>query len=85
MPAYCLPLDYDDHVWRFREERAGYFHKARKSWFSIEMQDAERIDINALDPFDPVHFSGSRSPRKLTDDQFDDNHEAIRNGDTAIY
>lgn len=56
------------------EERAAYYR--------IVGALPDRIDINAMDKNDPVHF---RSPRTLTDDQFDDNQFAIENGDTGIY
>jgi hypothetical protein len=41
-----------------------------------------RIDINALDETDPVHF---QQPRKLTADQADENLFSIENGDGEIY
>jgi hypothetical protein len=48
----------------------------------INAPRSEWIDINAMDETDPVHF---RAPRKLMDDQFDDNQESIQNGDGGIY
>lgn len=72
--------DLNDHVWRFRNEQAGDPAFARKPWSEMLMRQAVRIDINALDEFDPVHFRG-----RLTDDQFDDNQYSLENGDGAIY
>lgn len=54
----------------------------REAYYRIVGALPDRIDINAMDEMDPVHF---RSRRKLTDDQFDDNQFSIENGDGAIY
>lgn len=54
----------------------------REAYYRIVGGLPDRIDINALDEADPVHF---RSLRKLTDDEFDDNQFSIENGDGSIY
>ncbi len=49
----------------------------------INATRALRIDINALDEADPVHFT--RHIRKLTDEQFDDGQFSEEQGDGPIY
>jgi hypothetical protein len=78
MVCRCLPLDYDDHVWRFRNEQAGYHAFARRHYSHIPTRYSVRLDINALDPDDPMH---RRVPTRLIDDDFDYNYENYRNGD----
>jgi hypothetical protein len=50
MPAFCnkvIQIDQSDHVWRWRNERAGYPAFARKPW--QEMVRKACFDINSLD------------------------------------
>lgn len=57
-----------------REEREAYYRLVNH-W-------PDHVDINAIDAGDPVNY---RALNTLTDEQHDDNMEAIRNGDSAIY
>jgi hypothetical protein len=49
----------------------------------INAPRALRIDINALDDTDPVHFTHHQ--RKLPDDHFDDSQDSDERGDGPIY
>lgn len=50
MPAFCKSVyDHDDHVWRWRNEQAGYFEFARRTWQEALRRNQVCFDIDSLD------------------------------------